>query len=783
MNDSSNVPLLIAGFFLLFGMVAFGLCLFFFLRNRAKITSIESAQAVDVGDLDDGYWKTSGRVVALEEPLVSPMTRTECVFFLFRVEELKTRTVSTYDHQSRGRRTGTRTETYWETVVTDRQAITCAVKDKTGSARIELSDAETVFSPSAHSTSGTFQNCPERLQRTLSKRYGFATKGLIFNKGLRYTETVIEEGDKLFVIGDVEIGRGGAPVFVRGDKPFIVSDRSEAKLLAHFRTRATWSLVGAVLVGVLTPVLAALPVLMTKSQPGRNDANPLAAPRDGRADPGRPPQNNPVVPGPNNLPRPPQNNPALPPAPGANNPRPDPITQALTELRSPDPLARARGAVALVNTVPEPARRDEVLSALRPVTTDADFHARTWALKAVEAWEKPGPTAERPNPVQEGHHYRQDPIKELPAVAVPWTAALDPLPAPPGAPGKAWPVIPLGFLHKTVRFPALPSSFVAVNPKQPTGQPEVEGLTQVYNLQTGRATGKPFVAKVALGERFALSSDGGYLAGRVTGGPSEATIEVIESATGRSVRRIEAGRGKDFAFPIGFVGADRLLTMTHEGRFPDAGEKTEYKVWDVRTGDVLSEFSFDLVYHTKWAGLSGGGRYLVFQEARTVIGQRLVIFDLTTGKVAGDVMLQPKSEPFGQAAGIVFSPDGKEFAMLWRLGKRPDLWGQVLVFDAATGTRLATHKLGYEMKNFDSLWSEGGPDCIQWVPDGSGWLICGHLVVDRKTGAVTGRIGAEPKWHGEMPPRRFVGPGLVTTTVTSGLDTGLTLEPVRPGGR
>jgi hypothetical protein len=305
----------------------------------------------------------------------------------------------------------------------------------------------------------------------------------------------------------------------------------------------------------------------------------------------------------------------------------------------------------------------------------------------------------------------------------------------------------------------------------------------VFDLRTAMPVGPAFLARVAGGERLALSPDGALVAGRVSDSPTNATIAVVSARTGQLVRVVAAGHDKEWAFPVEFVGPDRLLTATQEGRFPNPAAKTEYRVWDIGTGGLVSEFAFDGTASRKWMGISGGGRYVVFQEAQTVIGYRLVAFDFSTGKVAGDVLLQPKTEPFGQAAGISFSPDGREFAVLWRLGRKPDLWGKVLVFDAATGKRVAEHKLGYLTQNIDSLWSDGGPGCLQWVPDGSGWLLFGHLLIDRQSGAVTGRVGDEPNWTGEMPPRRFIGRDYVTTVVKVGLDNVLTFVPVGGGRR
>src|SRR5580692_7832628 len=116
----------------LLGVGAIGVCVILYRRNRAKVKTIEATPLAPIGQLDNGYWKTSGQAVALEEPLLSPMTKTKCVFFHFKVEELKSRTSTTTTNNARGgSSTRTQTTNYWETVVTDRQAVRCAVKDDT----------------------------------------------------------------------------------------------------------------------------------------------------------------------------------------------------------------------------------------------------------------------------------------------------------------------------------------------------------------------------------------------------------------------------------------------------------------------------------------------------------------------------------------------------------------------------------------------------------------------------------------------------------------------------
>ena len=51
---------------------------------------------------------------------------------------------------------------------------------------------------------------------------------------------------------------------------------------------------------------------------------------------------------------------------------------------------------------------------------------------------------------------------------------------------------------------------------------------------------------------------------------------------------------------------------------------------------------------------------------------------------------------------------------------------------------------------------EGGTRSIQYMPDKSGWLLFGHLIVDRETGTVVGKVGGAPTFSGVIATRRFL---------------------------
>jgi WD40 repeat protein len=300
-------------------------------------------------------------------------------------------------------------------------------------------------------------------------------------------------------------------------------------------------------------------------------------------------------------------------------------------------------------------------------------------------------------------------------------------------------------------------------------------MLQVYDLRTLHPVGPAVSEPVDFGGTHVLSPDGTYVACRAKGYHS--SIAVVNARTGQALPAIEVDpEPKRFAFPVDFAGKSRLLTMCHNSLFPEGGEQTVYQVWDLPAGKEVARFQTGLVWNGNYGSVSPGGRYFVMEKTETR-SYHLLAWDLTTGKSAGETEFQGKDEPWGQASGMVFSPNGNELAVVWRLGKK-DLWGKVMVFDVATGKKVASIPLDYTMKNIGLALNVGENRSLQWNPAGDGWLLLGHLLVDRKTGEVTGTIGKEPGAKWEVQPRRFVGPEFVTALVPKGMGKQLAFEAV-----
>jgi hypothetical protein len=61
-------------------------------------------------------------------------------------------------------------------------------------------------------------------------------------------------------------------------------------------------------------------------------------------------------------------------------------------------------------------------------------------------------------------------------------------------------------------------------------------------------------------------------------------------------------------------------------------------------------------------------------------------------------------------------------------------------WDIESRKRVSNHRLEQAPAGAD----RGGRYPLQFLPDGSGWLLFGHTVIARDRGSVVGKVGAEP---------------------------------------
>lgn len=208
-----------------------------------RLRVISDTPTTPVSQLTSGAAEVKGRVTLMGPGVVSPLSRTPCVLFRFEVQEWK----------QNGR------HGHWHTIINDLQDGGLGLDDGSGKVRLQAREAELLLDTDAHAKSGTFNAASPELEATM-QAYGRSTKGWIFNKGLKYSETMLQQGDELYALGAVlsapeggwELRKGAASPY------FIVSDWGEERLLEHFAGSRVWRFVGggALLVaGLATAVL------------------------------------------------------------------------------------------------------------------------------------------------------------------------------------------------------------------------------------------------------------------------------------------------------------------------------------------------------------------------------------------------------------------------------------------------------------------------------------------------------------------------------------------------
>jgi hypothetical protein len=294
-----------------------------------------------------------------------------------------------------------------------------------------------------------------------------------------------------------------------------------------------------------------------------------------------------------------------------------------------------------------------------------------------------------------------------------WSVMADP-PAEPIAipvdPGYEI-AVPMG---QGVLYPGTPSNFVALG--QNTKESDVR---QVFDLRTKAVVGE-IQGKFDIAREAKLSPDGELLMTAGKPGPkSVPTVDLYSFKTGGLVRSFVASPGAAFIGLLGFAKGNQPVTA----QFIANGT---ISVWDPETGTLVRQLAGPATFTVETTAISPGGRYLALISN----DPSLVVFDLTTGKKVGEKSIPKAGASYQNPEGLSFSPDGTELAALFTAGTDTKLYA----WDVAKGTVVVDHTLKGNVKlNVKGAQSYKGR-ALEWLPDGSAWLVCGHTMVDRAGG-------------------------------------------------
>jgi len=198
---------------------------FFWRKTRRTRDLMRTIETSPIGQLSEGPAEIRGLTATSEAPLTSPWRQQKCVHYCFHVEQRRSRT------NNKGNTTH-----HWVTYIKDEQTLPFLVKDDTGQAVIDSSKIKLVLEKDRYSRSGFMNDAGEDLEQLLESRYKKKTKGWIFNKTLRYTETALELNEEVYVFGDASRLAGGW-VLRHGTMPLVVSDKGCEAVEKSYSTR------------------------------------------------------------------------------------------------------------------------------------------------------------------------------------------------------------------------------------------------------------------------------------------------------------------------------------------------------------------------------------------------------------------------------------------------------------------------------------------------------------------------------------------------------------------
>jgi hypothetical protein len=155
-------------------------------RLRRKLRKAQQRAIRELAESSKGPRRIAGMVVAIDEPLIAPLSGRPCVFYETRVVRAIGWGVDRWDIEYR--------------VAFEKRSQAFLVDDGTGTALVDPARAEMLLGMDVDRWSFNDDADPVRENAFLA-RFKQRRRGLLFEKRLHFTESIIEVGERIAVAG------------------------------------------------------------------------------------------------------------------------------------------------------------------------------------------------------------------------------------------------------------------------------------------------------------------------------------------------------------------------------------------------------------------------------------------------------------------------------------------------------------------------------------------------------------------------------------------------------
>ena len=205
-------PLIVFG---LLALVIGGILLFFANRYNRRLAVVSQAHPIAINQVRAGQPAAVQGLVKLDQPLTTPISHQSCVYYEYRMEQLKI----TYDAKGQEKH-------HWVMVAHDRKSTPFWLQDESGRISIDPSGASFMAKPLSRRKLGVGDviNDPG-----LAKIFA-----AVASPNIRVQEKVLLVNSPAYVYGQADAGQQGL-VMHQGAGEFIISYQSEKELQASIR--------------------------------------------------------------------------------------------------------------------------------------------------------------------------------------------------------------------------------------------------------------------------------------------------------------------------------------------------------------------------------------------------------------------------------------------------------------------------------------------------------------------------------------------------------------------